>query len=101
MGAANDIADWTVNAYYDIGDWTEQAFLDVGDAFVEAANWTGDAYVDAYDWAKEPDNWAALGNTTLGSMATGLSGDWEGGWDMFTDSSNYYGEKPPEDCFDP
>ena len=34
-------------------------------------------------------------------MATGLSGDWEGGWDMFTDSSNYYGEKPPEDCFDP
>ena len=57
--------------------------------------------MDAYDWAKEPDNWAALGNTTLGSMATGLSGDWEGGWDMFTDSSNYYGEKPPEDCFDP
>merc|ERR1712242_340500 len=37
------------------------------------------------------DNWEALGKTLLSSTLTGFSGDWEGGWDMFTDSSMYYG----------
>ena len=101
VGAANDIADWTVNAYHDIGDWTEQAFHDVGNAFEDAASWTGNAFEDAYDWAKEPDNWEALATTTFGSMSLGIvHGDWEAGWDMFTDSSNYYGDNhdDPEGC---
>ena len=28
----------------------------------------------------------------LGATITGFKGDWEGGWDLFTDSSMYYGE---------
>lgn len=28
----------------------------------------------------------------LGATITGFSGDWEGGWDLFTDSSMYYGD---------
>merc|ERR1711878_174224 len=101
LGAVNDIGDWTINAYHDVTDWTEKAFHDVGDAFSDAASWTENAFEDAYDWAKEGDNWEALGTTTFGSMALGFSGDWEGGWDMFTDSSNYYGEEPHGDCLDP
>merc|ERR1712024_380501 len=102
VGAANDIADWTVNAYHDVSDWTEQAFFDVGDAFADAASWTGNAFEDAYDWAKDGDNWEALGKTTFGAMSTGFSGDWEGGWDMFTDPNLYYGEAwetDPEGCY--
>merc|ERR1712045_1011828 len=97
----DDIADWTVGAVNDIGDWTINAYHDAGDAFSDAASWTENAFEDAYDWAKEPDNWAALGTTTFGSMALGFSGDWEGGWDMFTDSSNYYGDDGHPDCFEP
>merc|ERR1712242_680253 len=97
----DDIADWTVGAANDVADWTVKAFHDVGDAFSDAASWTGNAFEDPYDWAKEPDKWAALGTTTFGSMALGFSGDWGGGWDMFTDPSNYYGEDVHGDCFDP
>merc|ERR1712203_447077 len=37
-------------------------------------------------------NWEALGKTILGATITGFKGDWEGGWDLFTNSSMYYGE---------
>merc|ERR1711902_764 len=73
-GAANDIADWTVGAANDIADWTEGAFT------------------DAYDWISDGSNWEALGKTILGATITGFKGDWEGGWDLFTNSSMYYGE---------
>merc|ERR1712045_1004547 len=72
----DDIADWTVGAVNDIGDWT----------------------INAYH-----DNWEALGRTTFGAMSLGFSGDWEGGWDMFTDPNLYYGEAwetDPEGCYD-
>lgn len=85
VGAANDIADWTEGAVSDAADWTEQAFTDAG-------NWTAGAFTDAYDWVKEGDNWEALGKTLLGATITGFKGDWEGGWDLFTDSSMYYGD---------
>merc|ERR1712226_247190 len=48
----------------------------------------GDSVVD---WVGDTSNWEALGKTLLSSTLTGFSGDWEGGWDMFTDSSMYYG----------
>merc|ERR550539_1397001 len=92
VGAANDIADWTENAYQDVSSWTVNAFSDVGDAFVDAANWTEGAFTDAYDWASDGDNWEALGKTTFGAAVTGFSGDWEGGWDLFTNSDMYYGD---------
>merc|ERR1712242_142089 len=47
---------------------------------------------DAYDWASDGDNWEALGKTTFGAAVTGFSGDWEGGWDLFTNSDMYYGD---------
>merc|ERR1712020_625603 len=81
----DDIADWTVGAANDAADWTETAFTDAG-------NWTAGAFTDAYDWVKEGDNWEALGKTLLGATITGFKGDWEGGWDLFTDSSMYYGD---------
>ena len=83
VGAANDIADWTVGAVNDAADWTEQAFTDAG-------NWTANAFTDAYDWVKEPGNWVATFDNIGKAMVTGFSGDWEDGWDIFTDSSNYY-----------
>jgi len=95
-GAANDIADWTVGAANDIADWTEGAFTDAADwteqAFVDAGNWTAGAFTDAYDWISDGSNWEALGKTILGATITGFKGDWEGGWDLFTNSSMYYGE---------
>merc|ERR1712167_507822 len=81
VGAANDIADWTENAYQDVASWTTTAFYDVEGAFT-----------DAYDWASDGDNWEALGKTTFGASVTGFSGDWEGGWDLFTNSDMYYGD---------
>merc|ERR1740123_2240667 len=92
VGAANDIADWTENAYQDVASWTTTAFYDVGGAFEDAANWTEGAFTDAYDWASDGDNWEALGKTTFGAAVTGFSGDWEGGWDLFTNSDMYYGD---------
>merc|ERR1712026_519258 len=89
-GAGNDIADWTEGAVQDVGSWTVNAFSDVGDAFVDAANWTGGAFTDAYDWMKDGDNWEAMGKTMVGATVTGFSGDWEGGWDLFTNSKMYY-----------
>merc|ERR1711902_136684 len=85
VGAANDIADWTEGAFTDAADWTEQAFVDAG-------NWTAGAFTDAYDWISDGSNWEALGKTILGATITGFKGDWEGGWDFFTNSSMYYGE---------
>jgi len=41
---------------------------------------------------KEADNWEAMGKTMLGATITGFSGDWEGGWDLFTNSDMYYGD---------
>jgi len=41
---------------------------------------------------KEGDNWEALGKTIAGATVTGFSGDWEKGWDVFTNSKMYYGE---------
>jgi len=84
-GAVNDAVNWTEGAFTDAADWTEQAFTDAG-------NWTAGAFTDAYDWVKEGDNWEALGKTILGATITGFKGDWEGGWDLFTNSSMYYGE---------
>merc|ERR1711878_126479 len=84
-GAVNDAVNWTEGAFTDAADWTEQAFTDAG-------NWTAGAFTDAYDWVKEGDNWEALGKTLLGATITGFKGDWEGGWDLFTDSSMYYGD---------
>ena len=84
-GAANDVADWTEGAFTDAADWTEQAFIDAG-------NWTAGAFTDAYDWISDGSNWEALGKTILGATITGFKGDWEGGWDLFTNSSMYYGE---------
>merc|ERR1711997_191035 len=81
----SDFADWTVGAANDAVDWSEGAFTDAG-------NWTAGAFTDAYDWVKDGDNWEALGKTLLGATITGFSGDWEGGWDLFTNSSMYYGE---------
>jgi len=92
----SDIADWTEGAVNDAVNWTEQAFVDAGSwteqAFTDAGNWTAGAFTDAYDWVKEGDNWEALGKTILGATITGFKGDWEGGWDLFTNSSMYYGE---------
>merc|ERR1711878_188324 len=84
-GAANDTADWFEGAANDIADWTEEAFVDAG-------NWTAGAFTDAYDWISDGSNWEALGKTILGATITGFKGDWEGGWDLFTNSSMYYGE---------
>ena len=41
---------------------------------------------------KDGNNWEALGKTIFGATVTGFSGDWEKGWDVFTDSSMYYGD---------
>ena len=60
------------------------------DAFTETGFYNG--VEDAFDWASNGDNWEALGKTLLSSTLTGFSGDWEGGWDMFTDPSMYYGD---------
>ena len=96
VGAANDVADWTEGAFNDAVDWTEGAFTDAYDwtegAFTDAGNWTAGAFTDAYDWVSDGGNWEALGKTLLGATITGFSGDWEGGWDLFTNSSMYYGE---------
>merc|ERR1711994_1110344 len=67
-------------------------FDDIGDAFVDAGNCTAGAFTDAYDWASDGDNWEALGKTTFAATVTGFSGDWEGGWDLFTNSDMYYGD---------
>merc|ERR1712113_393828 len=75
----------TEDVFGDIADWTEQAFIDAG-------NWTAGAFTDAYDWISDGSNWEALGKTILGATITGFKGDWEGGWDLFTNSSMYYGE---------
>ena len=91
-GAGNDIADWTEGAVQDVGSWTVNAFSDVGDAFVDAANWTGGAFEDAYNWMKDGDNWEAMGKTMVGATVTGFSGDWEGGWDLFTNPNMNYGD---------
>ena len=86
-GAANDIADWTEGAVNDAADWTEKAFTDAG-------NWTENAFTDAHDWAKSGYNWLALVNTMGDAIITGfVDGDLEEGWNIFTDSSNYYGKK--------
>ena len=66
-------------------DATEKALND-------AANWTAGAFTDAYDWMKEGDNWEALGKTVVGSTMIGFSGDWEKGWELFTNSDMYYGD---------
>merc|ERR1711997_677078 len=81
----SDFADWTEGAVNDAADWTEGAVND-------AVDWTEGAFTDAYDWVKEGDNWEALGKTILGATITGFKGDWEGGWDLFTNSKMYYGE---------
>merc|ERR1711902_297728 len=73
------------DVFSDAADWTEQAFVDAG-------NWTAGAFTDAYDWISDGSNWEALGKTILGATITGFKGDWEGGWDLFTNSSMYYGE---------
>ena len=103
VGAANDVADWTEGAFNDAVDWTEGAFTDAYDwtegAFTDAGNWTAGAFTDAYDWVSEGDNWEALGQTILVATFTGFSGDWEEGWDIFTDSSNYYGNDHDEPCY--
>ena len=41
---------------------------------------------------KDGDNWEALGKTLVGSTFTGFSGDWEKGWELFTNSKMYYGD---------
>jgi len=41
---------------------------------------------------KEGDNWEAMGKTMVGATVTGFKGDWEGGWDLFTNPKMYYGD---------
>merc|ERR1719361_1015737 len=86
----------TEDVFGDIGDWFEGAANDTADWFEGAANdiadWTAGAFTDAYDWISDGSNWEALGKTILGATITGFKGDWEGGWDLFTNSSMYYGE---------
>ena len=92
VGAANDVYDWSAGAVNDAYDWSAGAVSDVGDAFVDAADWAWGAGTDAYDWMSDGDNWAAMGKTMLGATVTGFSGDWEAGWDLFTNPDMYLGE---------
>merc|ERR1712167_515857 len=69
-----------------------QARAQAMDIFDDIGSWTERAFTDAYDWASDGDNWEALGKTTFGAAVTGFSGDWEGGWDLFTNSDMYYGD---------
>jgi len=93
-GAVKDIGDWTEGAVQDIGEWTRGAAytIGIGEELDDAVNWTGGAITDAYDWAKDGDNWEAAGKTILGSTITGFKGDWEKGWDMFTNPDLYKGD---------
>ena len=96
-GAANSVADWTEGAVNDATDWADGALTDATDwteqAVTDAGNWTKGAVTDAYDWVKDGKNWEALGKTLAAATVTGLvKGDWDEGWDIFTDSSMYYGE---------
>ena len=102
-GLANtisDIGNWLENAGQDIGDFFENDFVDffeetIPNTAMSGIDWfettglyaAGDSVVD---WVGDTSNWEALGKTLLSSTLTGFSGDWEGGWDMFTDSSMYY-----------
>merc|ERR1712223_1422231 len=81
----SDIGSWFEGAGNDSADWTEGAVQDVG-------SWTVNAFTDAYDWMKDGDNWEAMGKTMVGATVTGFSGDWESGWDLFTNSKMYYGD---------
>ena len=105
--AGNDAADWTAGAAADVADWVysatneytlgdaikdgKKALDATEDALNDAANWTAGAFTDAYDWMKDGDNWEALGKTVVGSTVIGFSGDWEKGWELFTNSDMYYG----------
>ena len=106
--AGNDAADWTAGAAADVADWVysatneytlgdaikdgKKALDATEDALNDAANWTAGAFTDAYDWMKDGDNWEALGKTVVGSTVIGFSGDWEKGWELFTNSDMYYGD---------
>ena len=100
--AGNDVSDWTAGAAADVSDWVNTAASDAmtdgkkaldatEGALNDAANWTAGAFTDAYDWMKDGDNWEALGKTIVGSTVIGFSGDWEKGWELFTNSDMYYG----------
>ena len=74
--------DWTKGAGESAYKWTKSAAYDVGDAFA-----------NSYDWMEDGGNWEALGKTLAVSMNQGIiKGDWEGGWDTFTNSDLYYGD---------
>merc|ERR1712117_363034 len=93
-GAAKDIEEWTEGAVQDIAEWTRDAAytIGIGGEFDDVTNWTGGAFEDAYNWAKDGDNWEAAGKTIVGSTITGFVGDWEKGWDMFTNPDLYKGD---------
>ena len=74
--------DWTKGAGESAYKWTKSAAYDVGDAFK-----------NSYDWMEDGGNWEALGKTLTIAMKTGVvDGDWEGGWDVFTNGDLYYGD---------
>ena len=95
------IGNWVKNTAEDVGEFFEEDFVDFFeetipdvamsgvDAFTETGFYNG--VEDAFDWASKEDNWAALGKTLFSSTLTGFSGDWEYGWEIFTDPSYYYG----------
>ena len=69
---------------------------DIPNTAVSAVDWfTGTGFYegmdDVFDWVSKGSNWEALVKTLASSTITGFSGDWEGGWEIFTDPSMYYG----------
>ena len=81
-GGFEDAWDWTKGAGESAYKWTKSAAYDVGDAFA-----------NSYDWMSDGDNWEALGKTLGVSIKTGIwDGDFEGGWDLFTNGDLYYGD---------
>ena len=102
LNTISDIGNWLENATDDIGEFFEDDFVDFFevtiphgvmsgiDWFTETGFYNGAE--DVVDWVSDGSNWEALGKTLLSSTITGFSGDWEGGWDMFTDPSMYYGD---------
>lgn len=97
----SDIGNIIVNAANEVDEFFTEDFVDFFEVTIPNVTMSGidwfsttgfyDGAADVVDWVSDEGNWAALGKTLLSATITGFSGDWEGGWDMFTDSSMYYG----------
>ena len=113
-GVGSDIGNGIAGGVTDIGNGIGNGFTDMGNFWNGAANDIGGGFQDAFssftnhiedianqtwavtsgvgEWVADGSNWEALGTTWLGATFTGFSGDWEGGWDIFTNSNNYSGD---------